>query len=49
MKDPINAQTPIKNVVLAGQWTFPGGGVASVMLSGYIASENIIKILKKQN
>ncbi len=47
MKDPINAHTPIKNVVLAGQWTFPGGGVASVMLSGYIASENIFKILKK--
>ncbi|MFX1452508.1 MAG: phytoene desaturase family protein [Promethearchaeota archaeon] len=47
MKYSINAQTPIKNVILAGQWTFPGGGVASVMLSGYIASENIIKILKK--
>jgi prolycopene isomerase len=46
MKDPIDPDTPLKNVILAGQWTFPGGGVASVILSGYIAGEKISKILK---
>lgn len=43
MKDPLKAETPLKNVFLAGQWTFPAGGVASVMMSGYIASETIDK------
>jgi prolycopene isomerase len=36
-------QTPIENVLLAGSWTFPGGGQSAVMISGTMAAEAIFK------
>jgi phytoene dehydrogenase-like protein len=30
-------ETPVKNLILAGAWTFPGGGQSTVLLSGYTA------------
>lgn len=39
-------ETPIKGLYLSGQWTNPGGGVVSVILSGYQLVE---KLKKKGN
>lgn len=36
-------QTPIDNLVLAGAWTFPGGGQATVISSGCGAADMIIE------
>jgi len=36
-------RTPIENLYLAGHWTFPGGGVASVAVSGRIAAQEILR------
>jgi all-trans-retinol 13,14-reductase len=35
--------TPIKNIYLAGAWTFPCGGQSAVLLSGLLAAEKILK------
>jgi len=39
-------ETPIDNLFLAGAWTFPGGGQATVLLSGGFAAD---KVLAKEN
>jgi phytoene dehydrogenase-like protein len=36
-------QTPIDNVLLAGAWTFPGGGQSAVISSGISAADVILK------
>jgi prolycopene isomerase len=36
-------QTPIDNVVLAGAWTFPGGGQSAVLTSGLTAGNMVLK------
>ena len=35
--------TPVKNLYLAGAWTFPGGGQSAVLASGLMAAQRIIK------
>ncbi|MFO8056558.1 MAG: NAD(P)/FAD-dependent oxidoreductase [bacterium] len=35
-------QTPIDNLLLAGAWTFPGGGQSAVMASGVLAADEIM-------
>jgi phytoene dehydrogenase-like protein len=35
--------TPIRNLLLAGHWTNPGGGVANSMVSGLLASRRVLK------
>ena len=35
-------ETPISNLFLAGAWTFPGGGQATVLLSGDMAADKIL-------
>ena len=35
-------ETPIPNLLLAGAWTFPGGGQATVLLSGDMAADKIL-------
>ncbi|MBY9003373.1 MAG: NAD(P)/FAD-dependent oxidoreductase [Candidatus Lokiarchaeota archaeon] len=47
MKNRINLKTPFKNGRLAGQWVFPGGGITSVTMSGYVAARNTIRVLEK--
>jgi len=39
----LSPRTPIENLYLAGHWTHPGGGVASVAVSGRVAAEEILK------
>jgi prolycopene isomerase len=41
-------KTPIKNLFLAGAWTFPGGGQSAVMSSGQQAANSILKLEKKK-
>jgi all-trans-retinol 13,14-reductase len=36
-------KTPIKNLYLAGAWTFPGGGQSAVITSGVMAAQTILK------
>ena len=38
----LKQKTPIKNVFLAGAWTFPGGGQSAVLLSGLEAGKMIL-------
>jgi phytoene dehydrogenase-like protein len=47
MKDRIMQKTPLKNVRLAGQWVFPGGGITTVTMSGYAAARTIIQAFEK--
>jgi len=47
MKDRIMQKTPLKNVRLAGQWVFPGGGITTVTMSGYAAARTIIQAFTK--
>lgn len=35
-------ETPIKNIYLAGAWTFPGGGQSAVLMSGAEAAKKIL-------
>ncbi len=35
-------KTPIDNLILAGAWTFPGGGQSAVMASGVLAASKIM-------
>jgi phytoene desaturase len=42
--DKIRSQkTPIKNLYQAGHWTFPGGGVSQVVISGRNAAQLVLK------
>jgi len=36
-------QTPIDNLLLAGAWTFPGGGQSAVISSGVAAADMVLK------
>jgi len=36
-------ETPIKNLYLAGAWTFPAGGQSAVLVSGIMAADKILK------
>ncbi|MFW9878163.1 MAG: phytoene desaturase family protein, partial [Candidatus Thorarchaeota archaeon] len=47
MKDRIVQKSPLKNVRLAGQWVFPGGGITTVTMSGYAAARSIIQAFEK--
>ena len=38
----LEQQTPIKNLYLAGAWTYPGGGVSAVLNSGLQAAKMIL-------
>jgi prolycopene isomerase len=40
-------QTPIANLYQAGHWTFPGGGIPMVILSGINAAKLVFKSMKK--
>lgn len=42
-------ETPIQGLFLSGQWTDPGGNVASVLLSGYKLSEKIAAKARKES
>jgi phytoene dehydrogenase-like protein len=46
MNNRMPAQTPIENLLLAGAWTFPGGGQSAVLGSGLLAG---FSILAKEN
>ena len=41
-KNRLDFKTPIENLFLVGHWTNPGGGIASVALSGFILANNIL-------
>lgn len=43
----LKQETPIKNLYLAGAWTFPAGGQSAVMVSGIMAADKILKLEKK--
>jgi phytoene dehydrogenase-like protein len=40
-------KTPIANLYQAGHWTFPGGGIPMVILSGIYAAKLVFKSMKK--
>jgi phytoene dehydrogenase-like protein len=40
-------KTPIANLYQAGHWTFPGGGIPMVILSGINAAKLVLKSMKK--
>jgi all-trans-retinol 13,14-reductase len=42
MNNRLPQQTPIENLLLAGAWTFPGGGQSAVLSSGSIAAMTIM-------
>lgn len=37
---------PIRNLFLAGGWTFPGNGQSTAILSGYLAAQEVLKTLR---
>jgi len=39
----LQQQTPIDNLILAGAWTFPGGGQSAVIQSGVAAAEMVLE------
>jgi prolycopene isomerase len=39
----LKQKTPIENLLLAGAWTFPGGGQSAVISSGVTAAETILE------
>ena len=39
-------KSPIKNLYLAGSWTFPGGGQSASMISGDMTAKKILKKVK---
>jgi prolycopene isomerase len=43
MVNRLPQQTPIDNLLLAGAWTFPGGGQSAVITSGMLAGQAIMK------
>lgn len=40
--------TPIKNLLLAGHWTTPGGGTSTTMYSGLLASRKVLRRYERQ-
>ena len=44
----LKQETPIKNLYLAGAWTFPGGGQSAVISSGLMAAQKILAQDKKK-
>jgi prolycopene isomerase len=40
-------KTPIANLYQAGHWTFPGGGIPMVIISGINAAKLVLKSMKK--
>jgi prolycopene isomerase len=40
-------KTPIANLYQAGHWTFPGGGIPMVIISGINAAKLVLKRMKK--
>ncbi|VUT26412.1 MAG: hypothetical protein MASP_01491 [Candidatus Methanolliviera sp. GoM_asphalt] len=40
--------TPIKNLYQVGHWTFPGGGVPTVMISGKNCAKQVLRKSKKE-
>jgi prolycopene isomerase len=40
-------KTPIANLYQAGHWTFPGGGIPMVIISGMNAAKLVLKSMKK--
>jgi prolycopene isomerase len=40
-------KTPIANLYQAGHWTFPGGGIPMVIISGINAAKFVLKSMKK--
>ncbi len=40
-------KTPIANLYQAGHWTFPGGGIPMVIISGISAAKLVLKRMKK--
>jgi prolycopene isomerase len=40
-------KTPIANLYQAGHWTFPGGGIPMVIISGINAAQLVLKSMKK--
>ena len=42
-------KTPIANLYQAGHWTFPGGGIPMVIISGMNAAKLVLKRMKKLN
>jgi prolycopene isomerase len=40
-------RTPIANLYQAGHWTFPGGGIPMVIISGITAAKLVLKGMKK--
>jgi len=45
---PRSVKTPIPNVYQAGQWAYSPAGVPIAMLTGWYASQEILKLLKKK-
>ncbi len=43
MDNRMPQQTPIDNLLLAGAWTFPGGGQSAVLVSGMVAAKLVMK------
>jgi all-trans-retinol 13,14-reductase len=41
-------QTAIENLLLAGAWTFPGGGQSAVMMSGVMSASDVIDGLSER-
>lgn len=48
MQDRVAPQTPIANLLLAGAWTFPGGGMSAAMLSGVEAARLALGLMENQ-
>jgi prolycopene isomerase len=40
--------TPIRNLLLAGHWTNPGGGTTTAMVSGLLASKKVLRRYESQ-
>jgi phytoene desaturase len=40
--------TPIRNLLLAGHWTTPGGGTTTAMVSGLLASKKVLRRFESQ-
>jgi prolycopene isomerase len=45
IRNRLEQQTPIPNLLLAGAWTFPGGGQSAVVMSGINAAKVILKTM----
>ncbi len=46
IQNRLEQQTPIPNLLLAGAWTFPGGGQSAVVMSGINAAKVILKAME---